>query len=88
MATPREKRCVRAGAQRGIDCHEIESASLQFPGPGRLCRQRRQCHDPLRVRLQLQCWLELQWYMFAIFVMFGASYTFKKNEHVGLKFSI
>src|SRR3954468_24096805 len=27
-------------------------------------------------------WLELQWYMFAIFVMFGASYTFKKNEHV------
>jgi TRAP-type mannitol/chloroaromatic compound transport system permease small subunit len=27
-------------------------------------------------------WLELQWYMFALFVMFGASYTFKKNEHV------
>jgi TRAP-type mannitol/chloroaromatic compound transport system permease small subunit len=27
-------------------------------------------------------WLELQWYMFAIIVMFGASYTFKKNEHV------
>ena len=27
-------------------------------------------------------WLELQWYMFAILVMFGASYTFKKNEHV------
>jgi TRAP-type mannitol/chloroaromatic compound transport system permease small subunit len=27
-------------------------------------------------------WLELQWYMFAIVVMFGASYTFKKNEHV------
>jgi TRAP-type mannitol/chloroaromatic compound transport system permease small subunit len=27
-------------------------------------------------------WLEMQWYMFAIFVMFGASYTFKKNEHV------
>ena len=27
-------------------------------------------------------WLELQWYMFAVFVMFGASYTFKKNEHV------
>src|ERR1700687_1474751 len=27
-------------------------------------------------------WLELQWYMFAIFVMFGASYTFKRNEHV------
>ena len=27
-------------------------------------------------------WLEMQWYMFAVFVMFGASYTFKKNEHV------
>ena len=27
-------------------------------------------------------WLEAQWYMFAILVMFGASYTFKKNEHV------
>src|SRR6201984_3533192 len=27
-------------------------------------------------------WLELQWYMFAILVMFGASYTFKRNEHV------
>src|SRR6201999_1898997 len=27
-------------------------------------------------------WLEMQWYMFAIIVMFGASYTFKKNEHV------
>ena len=27
-------------------------------------------------------WLELQWYMFAVVIMFGASYTFKKNEHV------
>ena len=27
-------------------------------------------------------WLELQWYMFALLVMFGASYTFKRNEHV------
>jgi TRAP-type mannitol/chloroaromatic compound transport system permease small subunit len=27
-------------------------------------------------------WLEAQWYMFAILVMFGASYTFKRNEHV------
>src|SRR5712671_4065599 len=27
-------------------------------------------------------WLELQCYMFAILVMFGASYTFKRNEHV------
>jgi TRAP-type mannitol/chloroaromatic compound transport system permease small subunit len=26
--------------------------------------------------------LEMQWYMFAILVMFGASYTFKRNEHV------
>jgi TRAP-type mannitol/chloroaromatic compound transport system permease small subunit len=24
-------------------------------------------------------WLELQWYMFAILVMFGASYTFKRS---------
>lgn len=27
-------------------------------------------------------WLETQWYMFAVIVMFGASYTFKRNEHV------
>jgi TRAP-type mannitol/chloroaromatic compound transport system permease small subunit len=27
-------------------------------------------------------WLETQWYMFAIVIMFGASYTFKRNEHV------
>src|SRR6476619_418375 len=27
-------------------------------------------------------WLELQLYMFAILVMFGASYTFKRNEYV------
>ena len=27
-------------------------------------------------------WLEAQWYMFAILVIFGASYTFKRNEHV------
>src|ERR1700710_3057316 len=27
-------------------------------------------------------WLELQWYMFAVLVMFRASYTFKRNEHV------
>jgi TRAP-type mannitol/chloroaromatic compound transport system permease small subunit len=27
-------------------------------------------------------WLEAQWYMFAILVMFGAPYTFKRNEHV------
>ena len=27
-------------------------------------------------------WLELQWYMFAFLVMSGASYTFKRNEHV------
>ena len=26
--------------------------------------------------------LEVQWYMFAVIVMFGASYTFKRNEHV------
>jgi TRAP-type mannitol/chloroaromatic compound transport system permease small subunit len=27
-------------------------------------------------------WLEAQWYMFAIAIMVGASYTLKKNEHV------
>ena len=27
-------------------------------------------------------WLEIQWYMFAFVVMCGASYTFKRNEHV------
>jgi TRAP-type mannitol/chloroaromatic compound transport system permease small subunit len=27
-------------------------------------------------------WLEMQWYMWAIIVMFGAAYTLKRNEHV------
>jgi TRAP-type mannitol/chloroaromatic compound transport system permease small subunit len=27
-------------------------------------------------------WLEAQWYMFAVMVMFGASYTLRRNEHV------
>jgi TRAP-type mannitol/chloroaromatic compound transport system permease small subunit len=27
-------------------------------------------------------WLELQWYMFAVVVMLGVSYTLKRNEHV------
>ena len=27
-------------------------------------------------------WLEVQWYMFSVTVMFGASYTLKRNEHV------
>ncbi len=27
-------------------------------------------------------WLEAQWYMFAAMVMFGASYTLRRNEHV------
>ncbi len=27
-------------------------------------------------------YLELQWYLFAVIVMFGASYTLKRNEHV------
>ena len=27
-------------------------------------------------------WLEIQWYLFAAIVMFGASYTLRMNEHV------
>ncbi len=27
-------------------------------------------------------WLELQWYLFAVVVMLGTSYTLQKNEHV------
>jgi TRAP-type mannitol/chloroaromatic compound transport system permease small subunit len=27
-------------------------------------------------------WLEAQWYMFAVMVMFGAAYTLRRNEHV------
>jgi TRAP-type mannitol/chloroaromatic compound transport system permease small subunit len=27
-------------------------------------------------------WLEVQWYMFAVIIMFGAAYTLRKNEHV------
>jgi TRAP-type mannitol/chloroaromatic compound transport system permease small subunit len=32
--------------------------------------------------LSSNAWLEVQWYMFALLVMLGASYTFKRNEHV------
>ena len=32
--------------------------------------------------LSSNAWLEAQWYMFAIMVMFGASYTLQRNEHV------
>ena len=32
--------------------------------------------------LSSNAWLEIQWYLFAAMVMFGASYTFKVNEHV------
>jgi TRAP-type mannitol/chloroaromatic compound transport system permease small subunit len=32
--------------------------------------------------LSNNAWLEVQWYMFAIIVMFGASYTLQRNEHV------
>ena len=31
-------------------------------------------------------WLEVQWYMFAVIVMFGAAYTLKRNEHVRVDF--
>ena len=27
-------------------------------------------------------WLEAQWYLFAVVVMLGASYTLQRNEHV------
>jgi TRAP-type mannitol/chloroaromatic compound transport system permease small subunit len=33
-------------------------------------------------------WLELQWYMFAILVMFGASYTFKRSPSAASSGSI
>ncbi len=32
--------------------------------------------------LSSNAWLEIQWYLFAGMVMFGASYTLKMNEHV------
>jgi TRAP-type mannitol/chloroaromatic compound transport system permease small subunit len=32
--------------------------------------------------LSSNAWLEVQWYMFAVIVMYGASYTLKRNEHV------
>ena len=32
--------------------------------------------------LSSNAWLEIQWYMFAVLVMLGASYTLKRNEHV------
>jgi TRAP-type mannitol/chloroaromatic compound transport system permease small subunit len=32
--------------------------------------------------LSSNAWLEVQWYMFAVVVMYGASYTLRRNEHV------
>ena len=32
--------------------------------------------------LSSNAWLEAQWYMFAVVVMFGAAYTLRRNEHV------
>jgi TRAP-type mannitol/chloroaromatic compound transport system permease small subunit len=32
--------------------------------------------------LSSNAWLEVQWYMFALVVMLGASYTLQRNEHV------
>src|SRR5215831_12640871 len=32
--------------------------------------------------LSSNAWLEVQWYMFAVIVMWGASYTLRRNEHV------
>ena len=32
--------------------------------------------------LSSNAWLELQWYLFAVMVMLGASYTLRMNEHV------
>lgn len=32
--------------------------------------------------LSSNAWLEVQWYMFAVVVMFGACYTLQRNEHV------
>ena len=32
--------------------------------------------------LSSNAWLEIQWYLFAAIVMFGASYTLRVNEHV------
>ena len=34
------------------------------------------------VSMSSNAWLELQWYMFAAMVMFGAPYVLKVNEHV------
>jgi len=32
--------------------------------------------------LSSNAWLEVQWYLFAVMVMLGTSYTFRLNEHV------
>jgi len=32
--------------------------------------------------LSSNAWLEVQWYLFAVLVMLGTSYTFRLNEHV------
>jgi len=34
------------------------------------------------LNMSSNAWLEVQWYLFAAVVMFGASYTLKMNEHV------
>ena len=34
------------------------------------------------LNLSSNAWLEVQWYLFAVMVMLGTSYTFRMNEHV------
>jgi TRAP-type mannitol/chloroaromatic compound transport system permease small subunit len=34
------------------------------------------------VSMSSNAWLEIQWYMFGVMFMLGASYTLKRNEHV------
>ena len=34
------------------------------------------------VDMSSNAWLEIQWYLFAVIVMFGAPYVLQKNEHV------
>jgi len=34
------------------------------------------------VDMSSNAWLEVQWYLFAVIVMFGAPYVLEKNEHV------
>src|SRR5262252_9883520 len=64
----------RVNEQFGVICNWLVLLSCLVSGGNAMVRY---AYDT-----SSNAWLEVQWYMFAVMVMFGAAYTLKRNEHV------